>query len=172
MATTYCVRADVEFVLSGHGLIAALDDNKDGAESPTTETPFVADAIEIAADDMNAMIEQRYKLTDLSSNTWCKWANARLAAAALMTRRGNPLPPSLADQVQLTEDTLAGVLSGNQKIPGVSDSFDHLPTISNYNVKRAAVHDSPCQVDTDTSTRTAPVNPIKRDGGTVHTWPR
>ena len=172
MATTYCVRADVDFVMSNHGVNAAIDDNIDGAVSPTTETGFITDAIEIAADDMNAKIEQRYKLSELSSNTWCKWANSRLAAAALMTRRGNPLPPSLADQVQQVEDMLDGILAGNRKIPNQNDSFDTLPAVSNYLPQRAASRTSPIKVDTQTSTREAPPTPIKRESGTVHTWPR
>ncbi len=172
MATTYCTRSDVDFVLSNHGVDAAIDDNIDAAVSPTTETPFIADAIEQAADDMNAMIEQRYKLSDLSGNTWCKWANARLAAAALMTRRGNPLPPSLAGQVDQVQSVLEGVLAGSRKIPNQSDSFETIPASTNYLAKRAARHSSPVQVDRDTTTRTAPSPPIKRDSGDIHTWPQ
>lgn len=172
MATTYCVRADIDFVLAEHGVNAAVDDNIDGAVSPTTEAGFITNAIEISADDMNAIIEQRYKLSDLSGNTWCKWANARLAAAALMTRRGNPMPPSLAGQFDQVQSVLDGILDGSRKIPNQSDSFDTLPLASNYLAKRAAHHDSPVQVDTDTSTRNAPSPPIKRDSGNVHSWPR
>ena len=172
MATTYCVRVDIDYVLAEHGVNAASDDNIDGAVSPTTEAGFVADAIELSADDMNAMIEQRYKLSDLSGNTWCKWANARLAAASLMSRRGNPVSPSLAAQVDLIQDVLEGILSGRRKIPSQSDSFDTLPAVSNYLAKRAAHHRGPVFVDTDTSTRAAPQPPIKRNSGNVHTWPR
>lgn len=171
MATTYCDSSDVAFVMSQHAIDASIDDNIDGGVSPTTEAGFVADAIELAADDLNSVLSMRYKLSDLAGNTWCKWQNARKAAGALLTRRGNPLPASLAAQIQKCEQTLEGIINQTAKIPNQAESFDHSPAVSNYLVKRAARHSTPLIVDLDTSTRKAPESGIKREGGTINTWP-
>jgi len=128
---TYCTQTDVEAMLSEPMVRRLADDDQDG-ELSTAEEASVARAIEQAAGQMNAALELRYRLSDLAGNSWCRDANAILAAFLLASRRGNKPPPTLVQLRGAVLIDLADVRAGHLKIPGVADSFDVRPTVTNF----------------------------------------
>lgn len=156
-AQTYCTRANVVSILSEAGVKAFLDDDESSVES-STETAFCTDAIERTAGDMNAILFGRYVPADLVGSVWCKWHNARRAAAAVCTRRLNPLPATLADELQRELDLLDRIASGDPsaRVPDVIGSLNHLPTVSNFDVQRGRVR-QPVRVAIQESTGPAPL---------------
>ncbi len=128
MATVYCVTADVDFVLSADGKVIRTDDNEDGTE----DNGVVTNAIQIAAVEMNFYLERRYKLSGLTSNEWCKWANAYMAAYYLDTRLGNPAAPAIAQQRDDFIDKLKLIATAGYRVPETTEAFNFLPRMTNY----------------------------------------
>jgi len=136
--TVYCSVADVESILAQHGVTAFVDDDFDGSRS-AAEAQLVADAISRAAAlDLNPSLDMRYTLSDLSSNAWCRWANAICAAVQVAIRRGNPNPQALLQQCEKVADVLEGVRQGWMKLPDQAESFDHRALVTNYKIQRWA----------------------------------
>lgn len=161
MAQTYCVTSDVEFVLSAAGVTACLDDYEDGQRS-TAEDALVVRAIEIAAGKINQRVRHQYKLTDLAAgNDWLRDTNAYLAAKTLAERRGNPAPQSLMEECKDREMLLEQIRWGREQIPEQLPSFDHSPTVSNFEPELGRVN-NPIRVRQNESTGEQPLPPIKR----------
>lgn len=131
MTQTYCTQADLEAIWPPADLLASVDDDTSGALSATEES-YIARAIERAANILNARLEVRYRLADLAANTWCRDANAALAAYLLSTRRGDPAPAHLQQQYDAYLEAVAQISLGKQKLPGQAESFSALPTVSNF----------------------------------------
>jgi hypothetical protein len=162
MATqTYCVAADVEYVLSAAGVTACLDDGEDGQRS-AAEDDLLTRAIEIAAGKINQRVRHQYKLTDLAAgNDWLRDCNAYLAAKSLAERRGNPSPQSLMDECKDRERLLEEIRWGREQIPQQNPSFDHSPTVTNFEPELGRYH-SPIRVRQIESTGEEPEPPVKR----------
>jgi hypothetical protein len=116
MTQTYCVRADIEAVWPPSLLVASVDDDASGSLSATEEA-YITRAIERAANLMNARLEMRYALADLAANTWCRDANATIAAWLLATRQGSPAPQALADQSAAYLADLDQIAAARLKVP-------------------------------------------------------
>ena len=134
--TTYCDRSDIDDVLSEHAVDRMIDDDHDGVVE-ATELARVTTAIEKAAGRINATVQKRYTLSDLSGNDWLKFVNATLAALTLMRRRGNGVPPSLQEEADEYLEDLNDIKAGRQDIPEQNESFDFAPAVSNYRASRA-----------------------------------
>lgn len=161
MAQTYCVTADVEFVLSAAGVTACLDDDETGRRSAQADD-WIDRAIEIAADKINQKVTRQYKLTDLSaSNTWLRDTNAYLAAKALCMRRGNPAPESISGEVQERESMLEQIRWGRDRIPQQRPSADHTPAVSNLTVEPRKAY-APVRVVKPESTGNDPPDGVRR----------
>jgi hypothetical protein len=93
----YCTKADIEAIWPPANLLASVDDDTSGTLS-ATEDGYITRAIERAANQMNGRLEMRYRLADLAGNTWCRDANAAIAAYLLSTRRGAAAPAHLQEQ--------------------------------------------------------------------------
>lgn len=170
MAQTYCVAADVEFVLSAAGVTACLDDGEEGVRSAEADD-LLDRAIDIAAGKINQHVRHQYKLSDLTpaTNTWLRDTNAYLAAKVLATRRGNPCPESLVEEVKEREATLVEIRWGRESIPQQLPSFEHIPTVSNYK-SRLGNCDSPMPVDEQASVGAQPVDGVKRPRSWWRFW--
>lgn len=165
MTTTYCTRLSVESIISAPGLLALIDDDADGVESPA-ESQYVTDAIERAAARLNAQVGRQYVISELSTNAWMKWANATLAVMFLCKRKGNPLPESVQQDVKEIEDLAIEISWGRRSLPEQAPSFDHSAAVSNFNVEMA--HANPIRVNSQESTRAQPVPQVRRNIGS---WP-
>src|SRR5437868_2460553 len=103
---TYCTKTDIEAIWPAAELLASVDD--DGSTTlSATELGYIDRAIERAANFINARLEMRYRLADLAANTWCRDANAALAAYWLSTRQGDPAPAQLQQQYEAYVTALA-----------------------------------------------------------------
>src|SRR3954471_11473378 len=92
----YCTRADIEAIWPPADVVASVDDDGSGTLS-ATESGYITRAIERAANYINSRLGLRYSLSDLAANTWCRDANAAIAAYWLSTRRG-AAPAQLQEQ--------------------------------------------------------------------------
>lgn len=162
MAQIYCIASDVEFVLSAAGVTACLDDGEDGIRSAEADG-LLDRAIDTAAGKINQHVRHQYKLTDLAgmTNTWLRDTNAYLAAKVLATRRGNPCPESLVDEVKERELALVEIRWGRESIPEQRPSFEHIPTVSNFRPELWKVN-TPVRVDIQESIGSAPVDGVTR----------
>lgn len=161
MTTTYCARADVVAIIGEPALLAYIDDDQDGEASPT-ENSFVTAAINRGATEMNESLACQYVLSGLSGNDWCKWCNAYLAIWFLEARRNNAPVGSVVDAVQTYRDKLREIRFGRFRVPEARPSYDHLPSVSNFNPELGNVQ-GPIAVDEQKSTTTAPVGNRKRN---------
>jgi phage gp36-like protein len=156
---TYCTRADVEAMWSPLAVLRSVDDDEDGALSPTEEAA-IDRAIERAANVANASLEMRYALADLASNTWCRDCNAALAAYFLATRRGNPAPEHVQRQYDSFVHDLAEIRAGRLKVPQAADSHETTPAVTNFDTELAA-HRTKVRRVPETSTGSAPPGEVK-----------
>ena len=168
--TVYCSVADVESILSVHGSTANVDDDFDGSRS-AAEAQLIADAISRAAAlKLNPFLESRYNLSDLSSNVWCRWANAMCAAVQVMIRRGNPQPQALLAECQDIKETLQAVQLGQIPLPSQAESFDFRARVTNYDMQRSQI--TPARVVPDESTGPNVPSPlIRRTTDNGRRWP-
>jgi len=123
-----CTIAEVEDVLSDHGVRLATDDERGESMFDSTKT---SNAIERAEQKIYQYVALRYSTADLVGNTWAKWACAVFAAVQLMRRRGGTVPPGLMDEYQEYLDYLTQVKDGQSEIPGLSQANEPGLTMSN-----------------------------------------
>jgi phage gp36-like protein len=131
---TYCTKADIEAIWPPDELLDSVDDDASGTLS-TTEEGHIARAIERAANFMNARLELRYELGSLAANTWCRDANAAIAAYWLATRRGAAAPAHLEQQYEAYVAALADIAAGKAKLPQQPESYDTLPGVTNFAIR-------------------------------------
>ncbi len=160
MTTTYCNRSNIEAIIGVAGVIASCDDDESGDLS-IEEEAYITAAIENAAVEINTAVCRQYKLTDVTTNTWLKRANAYMAASLLFQRRGNPGPEHIMQECQRIRDYLALVGDGRRQLPEQNPSFDHLPTVSTFRPEMSKVN-SPIRVVVSESTGPAPEGDRKR----------
>jgi len=136
---TYCTKSDIEAIWPPAELLASVDD--DGSTTlSATELGYIDRAIERAANFINARLEMRYRLNDLAANTWCRDANAALAAYWLATRRGEPAPAHLEQQYEAYLTALTEIAAGRLKLPQQVDSFDTSPGLTNFQIDLSQPH--------------------------------
>jgi phage gp36-like protein len=135
MATQiYCTRSDIEAIWPPADVVASVDDDVNGTLS-ATESGYIDRAIERAANFINARLEMRYRLSDLAANTWCRDANAAIAAYWLSTRRGAAAPAQLQQQYDAYVAELVAIVAGSMKLPQQAESFDGMPGVSNFAIR-------------------------------------
>jgi hypothetical protein len=154
MAIVYCSRLDIVSIIGEAAVLACIDDDQDGVESPL-ESSFVDHAIERAAVEMSIYLRQQYDLLDIANNTWCKWCNAYLAAWNLFTRRGNPPPDTLVQIVDKYREELKDIKNGLMQLPEQNSSFEYIPTVSNLQPELGKLV-MPVRVDVQESTGSSP----------------
>jgi phage gp36-like protein len=130
----YCTQSDIEALWPPAELLAAVDDDASGTLSPTEES-YIARAIEQAAGIINSRLAVRYVLTDLAMNTWCRDANAAIAAYLLASRQGAAAPAHLAAQYEHYLATLDRIATGHLKVPEAPESKVPGPSVSNFSVR-------------------------------------
>src|SRR5437660_1984770 len=131
MTQTYCTRSDIEAIWPPANLVASVDDDGNGTLSATEES-YITRAIERAANFLNSRLELRYRLLDLAANTWCRDANAAIAAYWLSTRRGAAAPVQLQEQFDAYVAQLAAIAAGTAKVPQQAETFDCQPGLSHF----------------------------------------
>lgn len=130
----YCTKSDIEAIWPPGSLLASVDDDANGTLS-ATESSYIDRAIERGSNFINARLEMRYELGDLAANTWCRDANAAIAAYWLATRRGAAAPAQLQQQYDAYGAALADIASGRIKLPEQAESFDIMPGVTNFEIR-------------------------------------
>ena len=130
---TYCLRADVEAAWTPADLLAAVDDDASTTIS-VDEEAIVTRAIERAANRMNAALEMRYSLELLADNDWCRDCNAAIAAYLLATRRGAAASDAIQEQYEAYTVDLEEIVAGRKRVPQATESLQHSPTVTNFEV--------------------------------------
>src|SRR6476620_5176643 len=134
MTQTYCIKSDIEAIWPPANLLASVDDDTSGTLS-ATEDSYITRAIERAANFINSRLEMRYRLSDLAANTWCRDANAAIAAYWLSTRRGAAAPAQLQQQYDAYVAALTDIVAGSIKVPQQAESFELMPGVTNYAIR-------------------------------------
>jgi hypothetical protein len=158
---TYCSQSDIESLIGVEGVVASVDDSENGANA-SPETTYITDAIERGAVEINGLIIYQYRLADVASNAWLKWANAWLAAYHLRMRRGNEPEPGIAAEVQEIRRILNEIRWGRFQLSGQLPSFNVRPTVSTLTPELWRT-DNPIRVDVDESVGGTPPDGIKRN---------
>lgn len=166
--TPLCQQADVEAKLSEFGLMARLDDDRDGAIDPAASPgPTLADSvIENASAEVGQYLLIRYAAATLTASAWVKWVTATFAAKLACLRRGNPCPESLLDQVKEYVEQLKLIRDNRQAL--VTDTgqapprFNDQPTVSNLHID-GRFRRQKVRVVPQTSTGPQPQGPIERN---------
>lgn len=117
--TVYCTSADLDAIWDPALLLATVDDDADDVLDALEQT-YLDRAIERAAARMNAYLEFRYSLSSLSTNSWCRDANAAIAVYLLAIRRGEAAPAVLQEQYDAYFAELHEIAAGRLNLPGVS----------------------------------------------------
>ncbi len=133
MPQTYCLKADIEALWTAAAVLASVDDDSSGTLS-AMEEGYITRAIERAAERMNAYLEERYILSELATNTWCRDANAAIAAYLLSIRRGVAAPAPFQSQYDGLMSDLFEIACGRLKVPEAKESVETIPTVSNFAV--------------------------------------
>ncbi len=131
MTQTYCTKSDIEAIWPPASLLASVDDDSTGTLSPT-EDGYITRAIERAANLINSRLAMRYKLADLAANTWCRDANAAIAAYWLSTRRTGTAPEHLQQQYDAYLGVLDRIVTGHLRVPEAAESVSAGPGVSNF----------------------------------------
>ncbi len=158
MTTIYCTVTELQSLMSDAFVTASVDDDEDGVNDAGEDT-LVDDAIEQGAVAMNAFLQQRYTLSELTSNDWAKWCNATLAAECITARRGNP--EMFVERAERYRGWLEDIADGKMPLPEASPTFDSRPTVSTFDVERWR-KDAPVRVVKDQSTGPDPAPGVKR----------
>jgi phage gp36-like protein len=130
---TYCTKTDIEAIWPPDDLEASVDDDVSGTLS-ATEEGYITRAIERAANLINSRLALRYTLADLATNTWCRDANAAIAAYLLSTRQGVAAPAHFQQQYDEYLDDLDRIAAGRLRVPEAPESNTPGPSVSNFTV--------------------------------------
>jgi phage gp36-like protein len=136
---TYCTQSDLEAIWPPDDLLDSVDDDASGTLS-ATEEGYITRAIERAANLMNARLAVRYSLADLATNTWCRDANAAIAAFLLATRRGAAAPAQLTEQYETYGKLLDRIAAGFLRVPAAAESFQPGPSVTNFSIDLSQPH--------------------------------
>ena len=117
--------------MSPQGVEAFGDDDISGSLS-ATESGYLDFMIDKAASVLDLHLVKRYDLADLTTSNFMRFANAVLAARAIFARRGEGAPESVMREFDEFMDYLVAIRDNIMEIPDVIDSFNHLPTVTNF----------------------------------------
>ena len=139
MALKLCDKEDIEDIWSEEGVEGRFDDGMNGALT-APDNLRIDRFIERASADVASMLKKRYSQTDFAgagtppTNTpaQVKYWTAVVAAYYAATRRGLSAPQTLIDQYQFVMNSLQKVIDGEIDLAEVNDSFEHLPTVTNF----------------------------------------
>jgi len=127
----YCTAADIQAIISIEGHDAWADDDESGSLS-ATETGYVTFQIDRAASVIDAYLVKRYDLSDLTGSNFLRFANAVMASKYVMSRRGEAPPEGLMADYDEFIQLLIDIKDNTKDLPDVIDSFNHLPTVTNF----------------------------------------
>lgn len=161
MTTTYCTRLNIASLIGEPAVLACIDDDQNGTEDGT-ESGYVDGAIERAAVYMNEKMTHQYDLANLTTNAWCKWCNAALAAYELFARRGNSPPGSVMESVINYKELLEQIRWGRGTIPEKHPDYDFTPAVSNPIVEMKN-KEGPVAIDVEQSVGSTPASGRKRN---------
>lgn len=133
----YCSQTDIETVFSYHGVLFAVDDDRNATidasnDDARVEADYIANCVKRATVRINQYVAQLYDLTTLPSNEWTKWCCAVFSALYLARRRGARAPESLEQEADEYLEFLKEVKNGDSLIPkNTNESSDAVLLVSN-----------------------------------------
>lgn len=116
--TYFCTQADLEAVLSAHGVRLRLDDDQSGTAT-SGEIAYLTLIRGWASETVLMYCNDRYAPSILATSPLVNGWTTYLAAYELCFRRGNAVPDPIQAQAERTEDTLREIQEGRLRIPGV-----------------------------------------------------
>jgi len=128
---TYCTTDDVRSLISIEGALAYSDDDESGANS-AAELAYITAAIEWGASQIDFYLVRRYDLDDVTSSNFLKFVNVVFAARNLAVRRFQGIHESIGTLYDEAVEMLRDIKANRSDIPDVIESYNHLPTVTNY----------------------------------------
>lgn len=123
--TQYCDAEAVKKILSAVGVKLRMEDDKEA----------LSWSIDEASVDIDEYCLQSYTPASLSQSNWAAKQAAWRAAKYLCQRKNNPVPASLAEEVEKREERLEMVRTGLLKIPDAVKRKADVPVMTNQRVR-------------------------------------
>lgn len=135
-AVLYCSIDDVKAFMSEQGVFSRVDDDEDGIidSEEQYEDAAITNAVNIGTEEVNKYIERRYLPAKLANSELVKYFATMFAAAYLCRRRGNGVPESMAEELDLIISQLEDIRDGRLDVPGVPERASRGPHIVNVGV--------------------------------------
>jgi phage gp36-like protein len=124
--TPYCTQADLTNRLSADGVAYRTDDVPPGV---------LGDVLAEAATVIDEYCRLGYDPTNLAQSDWVTKRATDIAAFMLCQRRGNPVPPGVAQKYERTLERLELVRLGRLSIPDAPGRRNQVPVLSNLRVR-------------------------------------
>jgi phage gp36-like protein len=124
--TTYCTQSDLVNRLSADGIAYRTDDVPPAA---------LGDVLAEAATVIDEHCRLAYDPASLAQSDWVQQRATDIAAFMLCQRRGNPVPPGVAQKYERTLERLELVRKGQLAIPDAPGRRNQVPVMSNLRVR-------------------------------------
>ena len=169
--TALCTQTDMQYILSVKGVLLRMDDAGNGS----AETDFVDEIIEIASVWVNQHLFDRYATATIQASSWAKWAAAHKAVVLASKRRGNSVPESLLEELDVYIAELERIRDGKSNLmtdTGVATpTHDELPTVSNMTVDSRYTRNNVRRVKSSSTGDDAAAGVQQDDARTVGDFP-
>lgn len=120
----YCTRQDLIDRLSATGLVYVADDDGDH-EVSSDEEESAMDAALLAADaEIDAALLPFVMLPIAGNNEWLRHRAVDLAVERAIERKGQTVPPSLAEAARRSRQWLEKIRTGAMRVPGLEYTSD------------------------------------------------
>lgn len=162
----FCSATDLDTYLSATGVLSRADDNKDGTSEPLA----IAMAINVGTLEVAKYIQRRYLATQLANSMLVNYFATVFACAFLCRRRGNPLPESLAEELDVIIGQLEDIRDGRLDIPDVMERTARSPVVVNQ--RADARFSRPLRRQLNQSTPTGKKSNTGIDFSDQINWPR
>lgn len=140
MAVSLCTTQDVSDLWSDDGVLGRLDDDNDNANN-AAELAILARVILNASAFVLSRVGMRYKTSDITGSNAptdtpqiVRFYTSVIASHYLAIRRGNPTTDGFAELYSQVMRDLEQVQNGSMLLPGVVDSLNQLPFVSNFHI--------------------------------------
>lgn len=131
-AFLFCTESDLKAYLSETGFFSRADDDQDGSISgDALEQAGVDLCINLGTLEVCKYIQRRYLPAQLANSELIRYFSVVFSCAALCRRRGNPVPESLAEEVDLIISQLEDIRDGKLDVPDIGERAPRGPLLIN-----------------------------------------
>lgn len=128
----FCSEDDLKAYLSETGFMSRTDDNNNATNvGDTLELAAIERALNFATLEVCKYIQRRYLPAQLANSELIRYFATLFGCAYLCRRRGNAVPESLAEELDLIISQLEDIRDGKLDVPDISERAPRGPLIVN-----------------------------------------